>query len=105
MSNQRLQKLIAMHQEQPDDTFLVYAIGMEHLGAGELHAAKDFFLQTIQIDQGYTAAYYQLGIILNRLEHQNEALTYLEKGYKLAQHKKDLKTMNEFRSLIDEISF
>ena len=44
MSNQRLQKLIAMHQEQPDDTFLVYAIGMEHLGAGELHAAKDFFL-------------------------------------------------------------
>ncbi len=40
MSNIRLQKLAEMLEKQPNDTFLLYAMGMEYLGMGDVNVAE-----------------------------------------------------------------
>jgi tetratricopeptide (TPR) repeat protein len=105
MSNIRLQKLAEMLEKQPNDTFLLYAMGMEYLGMGEVNVAEKYFKLVLEFDKAYVATYYQLGILLTNNNRQNEAQDFLEKGYELAKQKGDLKTQNEFRSALDELLY
>ncbi len=105
MSNIRLQKLIEMLEQQPNDSFLTYAIGMEYLGMGNLNSAELQFKAVIVIDPNHLAAHYQLGILLPNLNKETEAINLLEKGLVIAQQKGDLKTKNEFRSALDELLY
>lgn len=104
MAASRIEKLKEMLQDSPDDLFLLYALGMEHLGLNNLSGAESYFRNVIGKDPNYIPAYYQLGQLLSQSNREEESLTFLNKGLELARTKKDLKTMNEFRSLIDEIS-
>ncbi len=105
MSNIRLQKLIEMLEKQPNDTFLLYAIGMEYLGMGNANVAEKYFKQVLEVDQNHVATHYQLGILFAQQNRENEAQPILEKGFELAKQKGDLKTQNEFRSALDELLY
>ncbi|MFN3446239.1 MAG: tetratricopeptide repeat protein [Bacteroidia bacterium] len=105
MSNIRLQKLAEMLEKQPNDTFLIYAMGMEYLGTGDLNVAEKYFKQVLEVDPLHVATHYQLGILFTQTNRENEAQTFLEKGFELAKQKGDLKTQNEFRSALDELLY
>lgn len=105
MSNIRLQKLAEMLEKQPNDTFLIYAMGMEYLGTGDLNVAEKYFKQVLEVDPLHVATHYQLGILFTLTNRENEAQTFLEKGFELAKQKGDLKTQNEFRSALDELLY
>lgn len=105
MSNIRLQKLAEMLEKQPNDTFLIYAMGMEYLGTGDLNAAEKYFKQVLEVDPLHVATHYQLGILFTQTNRENEAQNFLEKGCELAKQKGDLKTQNEFRSALDELLY
>src|SRR5688572_4705288 len=57
----RLQQLQKMLEAAPDDTFLLYGIGMEYKKAGDPERAVEHFNRVLQIDPGYCYAYYQRG--------------------------------------------
>ncbi|MCG9879278.1 MAG: hypothetical protein MH472_01635 [Bacteroidia bacterium] len=105
MNNTRLQKLLEMHQENPHDTFVLYALGMEYKGLNQNDLSEVFFKKCIQQDPQYIAAYYQLALLCRDSNKETEALNYLTRGLELLKNSKDLKTRNEFQSLKDEIEF
>lgn len=104
MSNPRLEKLLGMLEKQPDDTFLNYALAMEYLGAGNTPGAIGLFRKVLLIEDHNVAAKYQLARLICQ-DDPKEAILLLESGMKDARLKSDLKTANEFRSLLDEILF
>ncbi len=105
MSNIRLQKLAEMLEKQPHDTFLLYAMGMEYLGIGDVNVAEKYFKQVLEVDPLHVATHYQLGILFTQTNRENEAQTFLARGFELAKQKGDLKTQNEFRSALDELLY
>ena len=105
MSNIRLQKLIEMLEQQPNDPFLTYAMAMEYLGLSNLTKAEELFKQVLLIEPNHLAVHYQLGILLPNLGKEAEAIIILERGLMLAQQKGDQKTKNEFRSALDELLY
>jgi tetratricopeptide (TPR) repeat protein len=105
MNNTRLQKLLTMNQENPLDTFVLYALGMEYKGLNQWELAEDFFTKCLQLDPNYVAAYYQLALIAVVLSNEPAAINWLNQGLLLLQNSSDIKTKNEFQSFIDELSF
>lgn len=104
MPNQRLQKLLEMLDKQPEDSFLNYALAMEYLGLNNKEKAEETFRKVLSLDEHNIAAKYQLASLIQH-DHTAEAITLLESGMKDAKLKGDMKTANEFRTLIDEIVF
>jgi len=60
----RLEKLRLMLEKSPGDTFLLYAIALEHRKSGDAKSALEFLDRVIQHDWGYCYAYHQKGQIL-----------------------------------------
>lgn len=104
MSNSRFSKLLQMLEEQPDDLFLLYALGMEYRGIGQYGEAVQQFERIILKDPSYVPAYYQLGQLLSETD-EARAIGLFEKGMGLARVNGDFKTMNEFRSALDELLY
>jgi Tfp pilus assembly protein PilF len=105
MSDSRLEKLIQLLEQQPADLFLQYALAMEYLGLADIQQAELNFRKVLAHDETYIPAYYQLGKICEGEGKDQEAIRLFEKGLAYAQQKKDLKTMNEFRTALDELLF
>ncbi|MES2560990.1 MAG: hypothetical protein V4590_14685 [Bacteroidota bacterium] len=104
MANSRFDKLLEMLEKQPDDLFLQYALAMEYLGMQQPEKAQNLFEQIIAADEHYVAAYYQLGLLLEGSD-EKRAIAIYEKGMQEAQLKGDRKTVNEFRSALDELLY
>ncbi|TAE89544.1 MAG: hypothetical protein EAY81_02145 [Bacteroidetes bacterium] len=105
MPNERLQKLLEMLEKQPNDTFLLYAIAMEHLSVNDKNQAEELFKRVLHIERDNVPTHYQLGMILQETNRIKEAVEMFEEGMKLAKFKGDLKTVNEFRTALDELIF
>lgn len=105
MRAQRLEKLLEMHAENPAESFVLYALGMEYLGVNQLDEAALFFERCIVADPQNISTYYQLGLLNYRIGQEAKALVYLERGISLIDPTKEKKTYLEFKSLMEEISF
>lgn len=104
MSNSRFEKLLELLEQQPDDLFLQYALGMEFLGMGKTEEAQKQFRAIIAADAHHVASYYQLAKLVEA-SNEAEAIQLYETGMAEAKLKNDLKTMNEFRSALDELRY
>lgn len=93
-----------MLEKQPDDLFLQYALAMEYLGLQQPDKAQTLLRQIITADEHYVAAYYQLGVLLQTRD-EVAAIALFEKGMFEAEQKGDRKTVNEFRSALDELLY
>lgn len=105
MQEQRLAKLLEMYAQNEQDTFVLFALGMEYGGMGNKELAMGYYQKCIACDKCYVPAYYQLALLLISKGLEDEARACLEEGLLLLKGSKDLKTLNEFRSLLDEINF
>jgi Tfp pilus assembly protein PilF len=105
MNKERLAKLLQMLEENTSDTFLLYGIAMEHLGAQNKADALVWFLKVLALEPGHLAALYQTALLYQELGQTETACQQLEKGLALLQGTTNHKTRNEFRSLLDELQF
>jgi tetratricopeptide (TPR) repeat protein len=105
MNLERLAKLLQMLEENKEDTFLTYAIAMEYLGDADTENSLLWFGKTLEINDAHLPAMYQLALLHSALGQTETACSYLEKGLILLKESKDIKTRNEFRSLLDELLF
>jgi Tfp pilus assembly protein PilF len=62
MSDQ-MRQIQKMLEKEPNDTFLLYGLGMEYKKANELDKALESFRRVTQIDPGYCYAYHQRGLV------------------------------------------
>jgi Tfp pilus assembly protein PilF len=99
----RKKQLLELLQSDPNDVFLHYALGMEALSENDLQAALTQFQKTIGLQENYHAAYYQLALIYRNIDITDVAFTFASKGLKHAQDEKNIKAVQEFQSLINEL--
>jgi tetratricopeptide (TPR) repeat protein len=101
----RKAKLIEMLEETPNDDFLNYALAMEELAVENLQSAVSCFQKCIEINPKHIPARFQMAKIEQSNGNHANAITLLNEGIELLSKTKDSKTLNEFRTLLDEIEF
>lgn len=90
-----------MLQNEPDDLFLNYALGLEYLNDKEtLSLAESQFQFVLKKDTNYIAAYYQLGKLNEELNNKKDALANYQLGLVKAKEQKNNKSVNEFMEAI-----
>jgi Tfp pilus assembly protein PilF len=90
-----MQKLQAMLDKSPQDTFLLYGLGMEHKKMGDSARAVEYFDRVIQIDPGYCYAYHQRGLVHESTGDLESARRSYREGIAAAQRKGDAHAAEE----------
>ena len=80
----RLEKLEALLQKEPDDSFLNFGIDMELAKAGRFDESLAQFDRTIELNPNYIAAYFQKGRTLISMGEDDRARNALEAGIQQA---------------------
>lgn len=98
----RISKIKEMLQSQPNDSFLLHALGLEYLKLGEEAQAKDTFINLLIHNPNYVGTYYHLANLLVKLGENEDAVHYFEKGMEVAKMMKDQHSYNELQSAYEE---
>lgn len=101
--SERMKKLRAMLDKQPDDPFLVYGLGMEYKKAGDGPRAIESFDRTIQLDPGYCYAYFQKGQAHESAGDVDAARRAYRAGMEAATRKGDAHALDEIRGALEAL--
>jgi tetratricopeptide (TPR) repeat protein len=90
----RLSKLQQMLEREPNDSFLLYAIALEHKKALHLKESLEFFDRVIEKDPDYAVAYHQSGLVHEQAGNLEAARDAYRRGIAVAsrignQHAKE----------------
>lgn len=96
----RKDDIIQLLKDEPNDVFLNYALALEYISENNLSMAQQQLEKTLQLNPEYVPVYYQIGMLFYQLEDKEKAIEYLDKGLRLAQKNKHLKTIAEFQSAL-----
>lgn len=99
----RLDKLKAMHEQEPEDTFCTYGIAMEYLKEENWDEALAWLNRTLGIDPDYAYAWYQKGRLLSRIGRAEDAHEALKLGLAAARKQNDAKALSELESLLTSL--
>ncbi len=107
MSNNRLSQLYKWLEEEPNDPFLHYSIGLEILNQ-DLNNTKEHFDEVLKKFPEYLPTYYQLAKLYERLGLEEEALEIYKKGITLGTSQKNMHAVSELKGALqmleDELS-
>lgn len=92
-----------MLDRQPGDTFVLYAIALEHKKAGDNDRAVEFLDRVIQFDPGYCYAYFQKGQVLETTGDISGAKQAYEAGITAARTKGDAHALSELQGALSMI--
>ena len=99
----RISKLKALLEDEPDDPFLLYSLGHEYAKAGDADSALAFFDRTIAADADYCYAYYHKARVQQQAGDTAAAKETLETGLARALASKDQKAESEIRLYLDSL--
>lgn len=93
--NDRIYELKKLLQDDPEDTFLHYALGLEYVKKGDPELALEQFEILLNKYPEYLPVYYQAAqLYLERGDYQKARNTY-ENGMVLARRLHEMKTFQE----------
>jgi tetratricopeptide (TPR) repeat protein len=99
----RLETLIKLLKNDPDDTFTLYAIALEYISLKEHESAIKYLRMVIKHDEKYIAAYQQLGYVHSITNKKNEAAETYEKGFEIAKLTGDKHAADTFARFLIEL--
>jgi len=94
----------ALLADEPDNSFLRYALAMEYMSAGQPDQALTTFRELLQRDPDYVPAYLQAGQVLAQQGRQSEAREILTAGLQVAQRVGDGHAAGEMSGLLATLS-
>ena len=100
---ERMTKLQSLLERDPNDTFLLYAIALEHKKANDHAAALQWFDRVIAKDPGYSVAYHQAGLTQESAGDVAAAKAMYLRGIAAATQKGDHHAADEMRAALDMI--
>ncbi|MBK9254954.1 MAG: hypothetical protein IPM42_05655 [Saprospiraceae bacterium] len=98
MLQSRLEKLQNMLIENPEDSFIRYALAKEYEQSGSLELALKEFLHLSAHDPDYVGMYYHLGHLYLKLDDTENALSTFEEGILVAKRLHDFHALSELNS-------
>jgi tetratricopeptide (TPR) repeat protein len=99
----RLEKLRAMLEKSPGDTFLLYALALECRKLGDTKSAIEYLDKVILHDWGYCYAYHQKGQILEEIGNLESARQVYRQGIEAAGRKGDQHAASEISASLEMI--
>ncbi|MCB9550355.1 MAG: tetratricopeptide repeat protein [Myxococcales bacterium] len=99
----RIEALQAMLDSDPDDTFALYGLALEHKAEDALDRAEPLLRRLLERDPGHHYGYYQLGELLIADDRPDEAHAILTAGITRARADGELKAAGELLALLDTL--
>lgn len=96
----RKETLIKMLDEDPKDSFLMYALGKEFEREGDDPEALIWFEKLIQLNPNYTGVYYHLASLHIRQQNINEARLVLNQGIEICTREQAHHDLTELKGLL-----
>ena len=100
----RMDQLRKMLDAEPDDAFLLYAMGQELHSAGDAESAEAHFAKCIEADPDHSYAYFHRAVMLDALGRRDDAIDVAREGEKAAQRVGDNKARAELHGMIESWS-
>lgn len=95
--NPRIEQIFQFLKEDPNDSFMNYALALEYIKESDLDLAVSQLYKTIELDPNYVAAYYQLGKVYESTGQMIKASEAYLKGMDLTKNDTNRKTYFEFK--------
>ena len=103
ITSPKLQQLFKMLEREPNDTFLLYGIGMEYKKLAAPARAIEYFDRVIQNDNGYCYAYFQKGQVFEQMGKTVQAKEAYADGIKAARRVGDAHAQSELQAALEMI--
>jgi tetratricopeptide (TPR) repeat protein len=100
MNEQRLKQLQELLNSEPNDCFLLHAMGVEYFSADNFESAVEYFRNALQVDKNYLASYYQLGQALEKIGDNIEAIKVYREGVEVAKKQNNNKALGELNQAL-----
>ena len=98
----RLKTLMQYHKEDPDDSFIRFAIASEYVKQGDDESARSWFEALCDRDPDYVGTYFHLGKLYERLGEKQTALKTYKTGAEVASKISDFHARSELQSALLE---
>lgn len=93
--NSKIEQLLALKKENPDEPFILYALAMEYEKINSFETAESYYQLLINEHPDYAGTYYHYAQLLERMNSTNLAQSIYEKGLLVLKQKNDLHLYNE----------
>ncbi len=100
----RIDQLLELLTTEPNDSFLNYALALEHAKLDEKPKAIRIIEEVLLNDENYLAGYYQLGQLYEQTNQLDKAHSTYLKGIEIATLQKNKKTQGELNTALMLIS-
>lgn len=102
---ERIEKLKAFLAQNPEDSFVQHALALEYIKLDRDNEAKELFEAILTRDEKYIGSYYHLAKLLERNGNTEEAITWYEKGMKVAKEAGDNHAYNELQMAYEDLVY
>lgn len=99
----RLELLKRYMIEDPEDSFLRYAIALELIAVNNYSEAYNYLEKLLIDDAEYLAAYYQAGKTAEALGQKEKAQNWYIAGIEVARRQNDRHTLQELEMALESI--
>ena len=100
MGSNRLEILLSMVDRNPADAFSRYGLAMEYVKSSDLLTALGHFMQLLEHNPNYAAAYFHGGQTLEKLGRIDEAKGLYRRGMEVTEAMGDEHTLNELQAAL-----
>ncbi len=91
----RLKQLFAFLDNNPNDTFVLFAIAKEYEKLDDDEKALEYYLKLLEIDVNYVGAYYHLGKWYENQDLVKKAFFTYKEGMAIAKKAGDTHALSE----------
>lgn len=99
----RVAALQQILNDNPNDAFARYALGLEYSGTGESEAALSEFERLLAAHPDYTNGYFMSAQVLDRAGRTPEARDMLNKGIESATRTNNRHALSEMEAMLEEL--
>lgn len=104
MNSERLKQLFNYLEQDPEDSFTIYAIALEYLKEDPVKAKKHLDI-LLKNHPDYLPTYYQAALLYQSMNEIGKAKIIFEKGIALAHEQNNLMTKRELQNALNELLF
>jgi len=95
--NKRIQLLKGFLEMDENDSFSRYALALEYVNSDQIQSAKQEFEQLLNQDANYTATYYHLGKLYEKIGLEEDAKRTYKQGISITQKLGQSHALKELR--------
>lgn len=99
----RIETLLNLLADNPDDDFTKYALALEYVSANETDNAEKYLKDLITASPSYLATYYQYGKLLEDKGEIDDARKIYNQGLFVATSQNDMHTKAELQDALDNL--